>query len=295
MRFLKIFLCIFLFFTVGATTGDEAKEEEDGLYEDMLNLHKSDSGRYMIWHECGKRVKDKELRAQEYTKAILASIDNVYQETGIRIDPRIPRAILFRESSDNECSIGKQEIGWLTENLGRAPAKEEVIKHVRKWREAYRSARKSCQRRKTYTPTCVKDHVRNHNGHYLGIKGWDIGGPQFRWPTRALEKRVVVTPAGKTFKGIGLKELMDYEIAVQMLIEDLADHYVYCKANHKHAIHSKWGFKVRDLETGESYYAHHHVGKFRWSEKYYDRIQGHFRRMDKMKSISSEKLMASTR
>jgi len=296
VRFLKFFLCIcLLLFVAGSTLGDESIEREEELYQDMLNLHRSDSGRYLIWHECGKRVKDQEGRADQYTKAILASIDDVGRKTGVYVDPKIVRAILFRESSDNECSIGKQEINWLSENLGHAPDKDDVIKHVKKWKGAYSEAKKYCRGKGTDTTECRRDHVRKNNSHYLGIKGWDIGAAQYRWPTRALSNRSVITPFGKVVTKIELEHLMDYEVIIHMLVEDLAKNYTFCKENHKHAIHSKWGFHVRYLEPEEGYWAHHHVGRHRWSEKYYNHIQRHLKRMVKMKSISSGKLAVSTR
>ena len=129
-RFLIVFS--FCFFSIAAW-GD-TDSEYDLLFFDMLSMHKAENGRYMVWNECGKRVKNPKERAAEYATAIMASIRDVKKKTGFSVDPSIVRAILYRESSDDECSIGNQEINWLSEKLGHRPEKEELISHVKKWR-----------------------------------------------------------------------------------------------------------------------------------------------------------------
>ena len=280
----RIILCFMFLFLIAASP-DKFTEEE--IVQATLELHKSKNGRHYLWHECGKRLNNgkREKRAAEYGRAIMESVDAVEMKTGEWIDPRYVKAILYRESSDNECAIGKQEIGWLAEQLGKTPNKNELVNHIKRWVVAKKEARKWCRARK-FASNCSSDYMRKHYPEYRYImKGWDVGAAQFRYPSSNVNKRKVVLPDGEVVDKVALKDFFDYRISIQMLVEDLAVHKHICK-DHKHVVRNKRGVIIRRLNTEDAYYVHHHTGSYRWSEKYWKRVRRHLNVIDKVKAIA---------
>lgn len=266
---------------------DELSYKE--VQEAILALHTSRNGRFLIWNECGKRLRDKEKakRAAEYTEAIMASIKDVHYRTDFRVDPRIPVAIIFRESSNNECVIGKLETDRLANQLGKVPDKRELYQHVKKWATARSEAKEWCKENGK-GDECVEKYIGRHHSHYAGIRGWDIGAAQYRWPSSRLKKKQIVLPSGKVAK-TNLGGLFDYKVSIQLLIEDLEQHYRVC-SGHVHWKYNRWGKKVERLPVEEAYYVHHHMGSHRWSYKYWKRIQRHLKVIDKVKQVAVAKL-----
>lgn len=252
----------------------------DDVLSAIMELHKSKSGKHFIWNECGKRLsrKDQECRAGEYRDAIMASISDVESKTGFRPDPRIMTAILFRESSNNECVIGRQETSRLSFQLGKVPDKEEMIAHVKRWSLANSMARKHC---KGKGRNCFAMYIYKQHPEYAGIRGWDIGAAQYRWPSARLRHREVMVPSGKLVKTT-LENLFDYEVSIQLLAEELAAHRKVCEG-HTHWLKSKWGKKVRELSPDEAYYVHHHTGSAGWSLDYWKQINRHLKVIDSVK------------
>ncbi len=291
--------CIFLMicFLLGATPEGGVELTEDDVHDAIIELHRSENGKYIIWRECGKRVGNPDERAREYAVAIMDSISKVENDTGFRVDPRIVMAILFRESSYDECVIGHRETKKLIEKLGRAPNKSDLLEHVTKWRDAQKETRTKCLHRSKSSPyydECFRDHIHKKYPHYQGIKGWDIGAAQFRWPTMLLYRRTTVLPSGREVKKTTLKELMDYEVSIQYLVEDLQSHYEVCKG-HTHWLRDRRGKKIRKLSTLESYWVHHHTGGHAWGSKYWRRVQRHLKVIDEVKVVSSGDKDDSTR
>lgn len=283
-----IVLCFMLLFLMAASPYEFSESE---LIQATLELHKSENGKHFLWHECGKRLNNgtREKRAEEYARAIMESIDAVEAKTGEWIDPRHVKAILYRESSDNECAIGRQEIGWLSKELGEQPGKDDLVMHVNRWSTARSEARKFCKNKKLGS-NCISDYMRKNYPEYKSIlNGWDLGVAQYRYPSVHVNRRKVVLPDGKVIDKISLADLFDYRISVQMLVEDLAMHKHVCNG-HKHVVRNKRGAIIRRLSTEEAYYVHHHAGSYSWSEKYWKRIQKHLIVIDKMKATTVARL-----
>lgn len=287
LSILLILLSLTLMSSKPIDRGDEEANEftSDDVERAIMALHTSKNGRALIWQECGKRLNKKaqELRAAEYREAIMASVDDVEARKGFRPDPRIMVAILFRESSNDECVIGKQETDKLAEQLGRQPVKSELLDHVKKWGAAKGEASRWC-RKDGKLGDCVSKYIGEHYPHYRGIRGWDIGAPQYRWPSASLRNRTVMLSDGSVVEA-KLPNLFRYDVGIQLLAEDLAEHHRICQG-HTHWLKSKWGKRLRKLSTSEAYYVHHHTGSYRWSEKYWKRIRRHLRVIDSVKSIS---------
>jgi len=265
-------------------------ELSDHVSRSILELHvsKGPARDYILWHECGKRLGGQRAieRAQEYSEAIISSIFDVEKKTGEYIDPDHVVAILFRESSHDECVIGKQETRKLTEQLGRAPKKKEIIAHVKTWIRIYSEARKDCREKNLPNDMkCIGRYFSKTSPEYRGIHGWDLGGAQYRWPGGRMRGRHVVLPCGRTIEGVTLKEIFDFDVAIQMLVEDLAYFKKACR-NHTHWLRSRNGRKIRKLDPEEAYWVHHHSGEHRWSERYWKRVNRHLEVIRNMKSSS---------
>lgn len=282
----QLILCFILLFLVAAKPHDSFTEED--IRKSILELHKSENGKFFIWRECGKRlgVDERDVRAGQYASAIMTSVEDVYIRTGEWIDPRHVKAILFRESSDNECVIGKQEIDRLKLKLGRHPNKREIKSHIKRWFRANAEARQSCRKSKGNS-LCVAQYTKDHYSEYENIAGWDIGAAQYRFPSTTLRNRSVILPSGRTIGKVVLSDLLDYEVSIQLLVEDLVEHKKKCRG-HKHVLKSRWGHKVRVLDVEEAYFVHHHT--YKWSWKYWKHIQKHLKVIDKVKSIALERL-----
>jgi len=285
----KVILCFMLLFLIAANPDvvppDKFTEQE--IYQATLELHKSKNGRYFMWHECGKRLNNgaREKRAAEYARAIMESVNAVEERRGEWIDPRHVKALLYRESSDNECAIGKQEIRWLAEQLGETPKKKDLVNHVKRWVGAKKEARNWCRRRPMVSG-CIYEYMKKHYPEYRFIlKGWDIGAAQFRYPSANINKRSVTLPSGETIDKVTLSDLFDYRVNIQLLVEDLTVHKHICKG-HKHVVRNRRGVIVRRLTTEEAYYVHHHTGSHRWSDKYWKRVKRHLNVINKVKAIA---------
>jgi len=267
----------------------EVDSGEQAIKETILELHTSQGPRkkYIVWHECRKRLrKEKAIqRAGEYARAIKSSADLVYERTGKRVNIDHMVAILYRESSYDECVIGRQETRKLSKKLGREPNKPELIKYVRLWRKNFGEAKKVCEKRgQREGVDCVDGVMRKKYPEYLGIRGWDIGVAQYRWPGVSVRRRMVRLPSGRVIKKVGLDDMFDYEVSVQMLAEDMVLYKNVCKhgngyhrksKGHEHWLHSRWKHKVRKLTADEAYFAHHHTGTTSWSERYWRAVTRH--------------------
>jgi hypothetical protein len=267
--FLIVFLCLFL----------SSSFSKDVDVEDFLFLHTNPDGKPMGWFECGKRIRDREKRAREYSDALFSSIEDVKEKTGFEVDYDIARAILFRESTDDQCAIGKQETRYLSKSLGYRPKRRDLLKHVGGWLDTYRAARSYCRGMSSDEyRSCRMSKVKEINPHYAGIRGWDIGVAQYRWPSAITVKRSVNVPGESKVHDVNLDNLMKYKISIQMLISDLASHYEECK-RHKHWTTKKNGFRIRLVPTEIAYYVHHHTGIHSWSQGYWRRVQRHLKKM----------------
>jgi hypothetical protein len=287
---MKYFLMILL--VLGVVASKPADHSIDSVVEvvksSILALHTAHgpAKSYIVWHECGKRLNSEKanLRAEKYAATILASIEDVERRTGEVIDPNHVVAILFRESSNNECVIGHKETKRLGKQLGRKPGKREIVKHVRNWLDIYSAAKKKCG----FDKGCLGRYIYKNGPDYLGIKGWDLGIAQYRWPGSMLRRRSMTLPGGRVITRVALEDLFDHEVSIQLLVEDLAYYKQVC-SKHTHWSFSKWGHRVRKLDTEEAYYVHHHSGEGKWSEKYWKAINRHLRVM----GTKSSSLMVS--
>ena len=266
----------------------------------ILKLHemKGPTRTNIIWSECGKRLTgDKAAqRAIEYAMAIKESIEQVKKTTGEDVDPDYVVAILYRESSNNECIIGEKEINKLEEHLGEAVSREAILKHVKRWssalgegwkwcRENHKpgscvewcnktldqtdvNCEKWCEDREENFGICAKQYVHRTYPEYDGIGGWDMGVAQYRWPHPGFRERVVIMPDGRVLEGISLNDILDYRVAIQVLVEDLAVFKAGCREHHH---------KVKGVESKSEdvYFVHHHTGDDGWSEKYFRAINKH--------------------
>lgn len=280
MRCLFLILFIILFFVSGSLLANVSVGEEE-IQKAILDLHtkQGPAKKNIIWGECGKRLRREKAtqRSEEYAKAIVASLGLVQVKTNEQINPDYLVAILYRESSFNECVIGRHETNKLKKSLGREPDKEELLNHVRAWTDAYNPIVKQCKKRgESLDIGCVDKLITKEYPEYRGIYGWDLGAAQYRWPGWSFRRRSVVLPSGRVIEKIRLKEIFDYKVSVHMLAEDLAKYKKEC-SNHAHWLYSKWGRKVRKLDTEEAYFAHHHTGTGVWSERYWKAVNRHLK------------------
>lgn len=324
MRFLILILIFAMFIMAAKPHGDEFVQHVPTVAQQVLGLHtKQGPGKeHIVWYECGKKLSREkaEARAVEYSEAILSSIEYVYERKGVRIDPRHVNALLFRESSHNECVIGNRETMRLATQLGRTPSKGEIVDHVKLWKEAHDGGWKWCQanarredcvqwceankkvtalklncakwcKRNTVISTCVGKYIDREYPEYAGIKGWDIGVAQYHWPSRVLYRRVIQMPDGRVVTKISLSHLFDYDVAIQILVNDLYVYRSLCK-NHKHYRWSKGRTRRLGLiPTEHAYYAHHHTGAANWSYKYWRAVGRHLRVIDSVRD-SNEIIVA---
>ena len=277
---MKFFIFLILLVLVSSLSADVRVREEE-TQKAILDLHtrQGPAKENIIWSECGKRLRGEKAleRAGQYAQAIMKSVDLVQAQTGEYINPDYMVAILYRESSCNECVIGRQETKKLTESLGREPDKQEILTHVRARTDAYNSIVKKCKERgKSLDIGCLDKWITKKHPEYKGIYGWDLGAPQYRWPGHAFRRRSIVLPSGRTLEKIGLKDIFDYEVSIHMLAEDMARYKQECRT-HSHWLYSKWGKKLRQLDTEEAYFAHHHTGTGVWSERYWKAVNKHLR------------------
>jgi len=283
MRRLILALLTVFVLVAGTLSADDTDQRQLDAQQSVLWLHTQEgpAREYIIWGECGKRLRgDKAMvRSAEYAQAIVASVDAVEQKTGEQIDLDYMVSVLYRESSHDECVIGRQETTKLTEELGHAPDKNEIIEHVKTWTTVYYDAKKQCKERGLNGDIkCIGNIVGKTHPHYRGIHGWDLGAAQYRWPGYNFRRRNVVLPSGRRGEKVGLKEIFDYEVAIQMLAEDMASHRKRCREEgHEHWLTSRWGRRLRKLDTEEAYFAHHHTGGGAWSEKYWKAVNKHLK------------------
>ena len=289
-------IILFLFFVFCSGSIFWVDSSLDGVSEaiiagKILKLHEiqGPKKKNMVWGECGELLRGEgaEKRAFEYADAILSSIRTVYRKTGEMIDYRHVLAILYRESSNDECVVGHQETKRLARNLGRLPKGKDLFRHINSWSTARRRAFSWCRHRiGNEEPVvgeigrCAKAYLNREYPQYRDIRGWDIGAAQYRWPRPGFKKRHVLMPKGRLVRGIGLSELLEYDVAVQILVEDLARHKSVCRRmSHRHYAVGG-GMRVRRLSVEESYYAHHHTGIGKWSHRYWVAVGRHLKVID---------------
>lgn len=282
-------MCLIPLTTRASNEGDIQPVDTSSIRDTVLALHRSPNGRFMIWNECGKVVRGDDVipRADRYSELIDRSIQDVKAKTGFEVPYRDVVAVLFRESSHNECCVGKQEVNRLAKVLGHVPEKEDLISNVRGWYKAQEASTKWCQKN-GWISTCKADYIAKNYPQYANItRGWDLGAAQYRFPNAYLHQRIVTVPiTGKVIEDIGVSDLMQLDVAIQLLVEDLARYHGICKG-HEHWLLSKWGRKMRVLSVDEAYYVHHHMGQSGWSWTYWEQMQRHFRVIDSMKQVSS--------
>jgi hypothetical protein len=278
----------------------DARSDLQSVRESVLGLHSNftTSGtRNLFWYECGKKLnrQESESRAEQYADAIMSSVEDVYRKTGELINPDHVVAILFRESSHDECVIGKKESDLLMKKLSEAKQsehsgqsisyvalkKDDFSSYVKRWEREKIAAHKWCKW--NHGPSdCVEKLIRNKSPEYSGIIAWDVGAAQFRYPGSRVVGRGVVLPTGKSIKRIMVSDLLDYDISIQMLVEDLAYYKKECRS-HTHWVTSKKGINIRKLDVEDAYYVHHHTGKQSWSLRYWNAIRSHLSGIEKVK------------
>ena len=122
MKKLFIILSVILCLMVESVSanGFIPMKERINIYNGIMDLHHIE-GKNFVWWECGERLSfaEGEKRAREYSDAIQVSQDYVYKKLGVRVPYLDVAAVIFQESSMNECVIGKRETRRLTEKLGR--------------------------------------------------------------------------------------------------------------------------------------------------------------------------------
>jgi len=264
----------------------------------------------VVWYECGKKIgrDDAIVRANEYSSVIMSSVQDVYEKTGEWIDPRHPAAILYRESSFDECIIGRRETNRLAERIGRQPNKKERVKHIRLWMKARADAKKWCKEKKPswecldgckiggrekptcrrlckvteMYSTCVRGRMDIEHPEYRGIHGWDLGAAQFRWPGYGYRGRNIQVEDGKSVDDVSVDDLFDYRVAVRMLVENLAGFKVACRGHEHYSTNRKNGRRGALIPSEDAYYAHHHTGPAGWSEKYWRAVNRHLSVIDKV-------------
>jgi hypothetical protein len=284
-RMLKRFIFVILvFMLMGACPPDGSVGfRQDDVVEAIMALH---TGDHFVWWECGKGLTKAqgEKRAQEYAEEIQWGVSEICRTTGEWVNPDHVAAVLYRESSNNECVIGRQETNKLKDQLGRAPRRSDFIGHVRRWSQARDEAYAWCKKNDKKSG-CVDEYLWKHYPEYRNINGWDIGAAQYRWPGWGLRERSVTLRNGETISPITIQSLLDYRVGTRLLIEDMASHKVSCR-RHKHYQVSRWGRRMGVIPTEDAYYVHHHTGAHRWSHKYWKRVRKHLAVIGKVKESS---------
>lgn len=304
--FVLVFFFVLALFSVDIWAGiQDDWLNEDEIQQSILRLHtksfktrKGEIRENIVWGECQKQLRGDEAfrRSKEYARAIVGALQRVHDKTGERIDPDHMIAILYRESSYNECVIGRKETKRLKERLGRSPTKSEFIMHVKKWTKVYINARKNCKRSgrfrelpsgKSVDARCTDNIVGKTHPEYKGIYGWDLGAAQYRWPGPSFRRRArsLVLPSGRVLNKVGLKDIFNYEVSINMLADDMAKYKGMCKTLHKHKWVSKWG-KYQRVKSEEAYFAHHHTGPAYWSARYWKAVRRHLAEIKKGKQKS---------
>lgn len=279
--------------------------QKEMLSAQIVKLHEMEgpAKTNVIWYECGKKIGrvDASVRANEYSSAIMSSVQDVYEKTGEWVDPRYPVAILYRESSFDECIIGKRETNRLAEKLGRQPNKKERVKHIRLWMKARAEAKKWCKEKKPswrcvggcldggrnklacrrlckvteMYSACVRGRMDMQHPEYRGIHGWDLGAAQFRWPGYGYRGRNIQVDAGKSIEDVSVDDLFDYRVAIKMLVENLSGFRVACGSHKHYSTNRRSGRRGALIPTEDAYFAHHHTGPAGWSEKYWRAVNRH--------------------
>jgi hypothetical protein len=281
------FFLLFSFFLISSA---DSSVDTDGVSDAILGLHtqQGPGKSYIVWSECGRNLRGKKAqdRAEEYAGYIASSILDVRRRYTEDINPDHVVAILYRESSNNECAIGRKEIGEIFGRSGEKATKVAIERKLREWSSANKYAYRACRKRgKSVDLDCLDRNMSKINSNFRGIYGWDLGASQFRWPGSQTRSRKVVMPDGESV-GVSLKTLMHAEVSIQMLVEDLALYKKKCRS-HRHYIRKR-GRRVL-LDTEDAYFVHHHTGERAWSERYWKRVNKHLVSID---SNRSKKLLA---
>lgn len=247
---------------------------------DVLGLHTKHgpAKEYVIWNECGKRLgkKKAEKRAGEYADMISGSIVDVYRKTGEFVNPDYVVAILYRESSNDECIVGRKEMSHvLGKEMKRSWSKADYVKQLREWSAIFSRANKFCKKGgRSVGLDCLDGQMAKTNSHFMGVYSWDLGAAQFRWPGAQTRKRSVTLPGGRSIERVSVTDLLDAEVSIHMLVEDLALYRKGCK-RHRHRVRTKKFKKWRELTSEEAYFVHHHTGMNAWSDDYWKRVNKH--------------------
>lgn len=275
IRFL-FFLCCF--FLIGGASDDIVFPN---IADEIIGLHMigevGDGGERVVWRECGKKL-DYNLalaRAKQYSEYIENSILDVYSRYGELIDSDHVVAIIYRESSYDECAIGHREARLLSRRTGKKVSNKIVKEEVRKWGVVNSNASRVCRKgRPGIKSGCVDREVVRRNPEYSGIHAWDLGASQFRWPGARTKKRLVNMPDGRVIK-VNIQNLMKADVSIQMLVEDLAVYKRKCR-KHTHWLKKK-GRRLYRLSSDDAYFVHHHTGDMSWESLYWFRVHRHIR------------------
>ena len=283
---------VFLFFCFLLMAAADTSVDEEKISKTIIDLHtqQGPGNAHVIWRECGKKLAGEKAvtRAGEYAKYIAASIEDVRLKYAEEINPDHVVAILYRESSNDECAIGRKEIGELFGRTGEPVTKARIRKWMREWSKVHGAAKKACGGGggRSVSLDCLDKEVAKKNPAFRGIHGWDLGASQFRWPGSQTRKRSVRLPSGKSISRVTISDLMKAEVSIQMLVEDLAMHKKACRS-HKHWYRKRGKGNKIYLSTEESYFVHHHTGDRVWSERYWKRVRRHLVQIEKNRSKGS--------
>ena len=277
MRFLILGLCLMFCLASGNShaNGYIPVQYKLDTFGGIMGLHLI-KDRNFVWWECGESLTREEgrKRAFEYADAIKASQEYVHTRTGVTVPTHDIVAVLFQESSMDECVIGRRESHYLAEKLGRRPRRAELVAHVQKWIRAKNRAYRAC--RGSTRADCMQSFMQEHYPKYADIRGWDLGVAQYRWPSSRLKSRKLVMPSGKVYEGITLSDLFDHEVSIQLLVEDLARFWGICSQEHKHYYHRE-GRRMRRIRPEEAYLVHHHAGIHQFSQRNWLNLRRHLR------------------
>jgi len=287
MKLFVLMVVLLIFVSGGVKAECVASIDRVVLAKKIVALHVLKSSKYPVvfWYECSKRLSRKSvyIRAFQYSNAILASAKKVCVKTGVNIDPEYVAAILFRETANNECSVGNQEKARILLNTSKQKMnRRSLLKYVEDFFSARKKARRWCLQNKKSLKnknkfdllSCNNAYLKVHYPEYLNVKGFDVGVAQYRVLHSTVLRRVVL-PDDTVFEKVYVKNLFDYRVSIQMLVEDLASFKISCKRHRHKDTHKKYGRNSPVLDSDDVYFVHHHSGSVNWSFKYWNAINRH--------------------
>jgi len=292
MKLFVLMVVLLIFVSGGVRAECVASVDRVTLAKKIVALHvlKSSKHPVVFWHECGKRLSRKPVytRAFQYSDAILASTKLVCEKTEVNINPEYAAAILFRETANDECSIGNQEKVRILLNTSKQKMnRRSLLKYVEDFFSARKKTRRWClhnnkslmrkffkNKNKFELLSCNNAYLKVHYPEYFNIRGFDVGVAQYRVLNSFVSRRVIL-PDSTVFEKIYVKDLFDYRVSVQMLVEDLAFFKTSCKSHRHKDTHKKYGRNPPQIDFEDAYFVHHHSGGGNWSFKYWNAINRH--------------------